>query len=119
MTEEPYAVTMRGVQPGLRDQPRRRPDRRERRSRSRRPPTSTIEQQQVVDFVLDLEKCPFIDSEGLETLLWLKRRCEELFGQVKLASLTRTAARSWRSRGWTSASSAMTDLAVGAEERCR
>jgi anti-anti-sigma factor len=38
----------------------------------------------VVNFVVDLEKCSFIDSEGLEALLWLKRRSEDLFGQVKL-----------------------------------
>ncbi|MGH7180168.1 MAG: STAS domain-containing protein [Tepidisphaeraceae bacterium] len=46
-----------------------------------------IEKRQVVDFVLDLEKTGFIDSEGLESLLWLKRKCEDLFGQVKLANL--------------------------------
>lgn len=43
--------------------------------------------EQVADFVIDLEGCEFIDSEGLETLTWLKRRCEELFGQVKLVGL--------------------------------
>ena len=42
---------------------------------------------QLADFVVDLEKCSFVDSEGLETLLWLKRRCEELFGAAKLATL--------------------------------
>jgi anti-anti-sigma factor len=46
-----------------------------------------IDQKQVVDFVLDFEKAGFFDSEGLETLLWLKRRCEELFGQLKLVNL--------------------------------
>lgn len=46
-----------------------------------------IETRHIIDFVIDLEKCPFIDSEGLEALLGLKRRCEELFGQVKLAGL--------------------------------
>jgi anti-anti-sigma factor len=46
-----------------------------------------IEQQRIVDFVIDLEKVDFIDSEGLETLLWLKRRSEDLFGQVKLVNL--------------------------------
>ncbi len=46
-----------------------------------------VDQKQIVDFVIDLEKCGFIDSEGLETLLWLKRRCDELFGQIKLVSL--------------------------------
>jgi anti-anti-sigma factor len=39
------------------------------------------------DFVVDMEKCDFLDSEGLETLLWLKRRCDERSGQAKLASL--------------------------------
>ena len=45
-----------------------------------------IDQKQVVDFIIDLEKSGFVDSEGLETLLWLKRRCEDLFGQMKLAN---------------------------------
>jgi anti-sigma B factor antagonist len=43
---------------------------------------------QIADFVVDLEHCGFIDSEGLETLLWLKRRAEEMFGQVKLTGLS-------------------------------
>jgi anti-anti-sigma factor len=47
----------------------------------------TIDKKQLVDFVLDFERAGFIDSEGLETLLWLKRRCEDLFGQLKLANL--------------------------------
>jgi anti-anti-sigma factor len=46
-----------------------------------------IEKKQIVDFVVDFEKAGFIDSEGLETLLWLKRKAEDLFGQVKLAGL--------------------------------
>jgi anti-anti-sigma factor len=46
-----------------------------------------IDQRQIVDFVLDFEKSGFFDSEGLETLLWLKRRCEDLFGQLKLVNL--------------------------------
>ncbi len=46
-----------------------------------------IEARHVADFIVDLEKCSFIDSEGLEALLWLKRRCEELFGQIKLVCL--------------------------------
>jgi anti-anti-sigma factor len=43
------------------------------------------EQKRSVDFVLDMVKCSFIDSEGLETLLTMKRRCEDLFSQIKLA----------------------------------
>ncbi len=46
-----------------------------------------IETNRIVDFVVDCEKTDFIDSEGLETLLWLKRRCEDLFGQIKLVNL--------------------------------
>ena len=46
-----------------------------------------IEQRRGADFVVDFEKVDFVDSEGLETLLWLKRRCEDLFGQIKLINL--------------------------------
>ena len=46
-----------------------------------------IDQRRQVDFVIDFEKVGFVDSEGLETLLWLKRRCEDLFGQIKLVHL--------------------------------
>lgn len=41
--------------------------------------------QQVRDFVLDLQSLDFIDSRGLETLLWLQDKCGELLGQVRLA----------------------------------
>jgi anti-anti-sigma factor len=46
-----------------------------------------LESRQILDFVVDFEKAAFIDSEGLELLLHMKRRCEEMFGQVKLANL--------------------------------
>jgi anti-anti-sigma factor len=46
-----------------------------------------INNRQIVDFIVDLEKCGFIDSEGLETLLWLKRKSDDLFGQAKLVGL--------------------------------
>lgn len=39
----------------------------------------------VRDFVLDLESLDFIDSRGLETLLWLQDKCTELLGQIRLA----------------------------------
>jgi anti-anti-sigma factor len=45
------------------------------------------DQKRIVDFVIDMAKCAFIDSEGLEMLLTMKRKCEDLFGQVKLARL--------------------------------
>ena len=56
-------------------------------SHLRRAADERITQRQVVDFVIDLEKSGFVDSEGLETLLWLKRRSEDLFGRVKLVNL--------------------------------
>lgn len=46
-----------------------------------------IEQKQVAAFVVDFEKSPFIDSAGLEALLTLRQRCEDLFGQLRLATL--------------------------------
>jgi anti-anti-sigma factor len=46
-----------------------------------------IENRQIVQFVVDFEKSGFVDSEGLEALLWLKRQCEDRFGQLKLAAL--------------------------------
>ncbi|MEM6258498.1 MAG: STAS domain-containing protein [Planctomycetota bacterium] len=42
--------------------------------------------QDVRDFVLDLESLDFIDSRGLEALLWLQEKCNELLGQVRLAA---------------------------------
>jgi anti-anti-sigma factor len=47
----------------------------------------SIDKKQIIDFVIDFEKIGFVDSEGLETLLWMKRRCEDLFGRFKLANL--------------------------------
>ena len=38
------------------------------------------------DFVLDMSHVPFIDSRGLETLLWLQDQCIEKLGQVRLAA---------------------------------
>jgi anti-anti-sigma factor len=46
-----------------------------------------LNNRQVVDFVVDLSNSGFIDSPGLETLLWMKRRSEQLFGRVKLIHL--------------------------------
>ena len=40
----------------------------------------------IRDFVLDLESLDFIDSRGLESLLWLQEKCNELLGQVCLAA---------------------------------
>lgn len=55
-------------------------------SAARKSAETVIENRQIVQFVLDFEKSGFLDSEGLETLLWLKRQCEDRFGQLKLAA---------------------------------
>ena len=38
------------------------------------------------DFILELSQCGFIDSQGLETLLWLQDQAAEQLGQVRLAA---------------------------------
>lgn len=43
--------------------------------------------QRVRDFVLDMSKLEFIDSRGLEALLWVQGRCNEELGQLRLAGL--------------------------------
>jgi anti-anti-sigma factor len=35
-------------------------------------------------FVVDLEQTTFLDSKGLESLLWLQEQCDENLGQVRL-----------------------------------
>jgi anti-anti-sigma factor len=45
-----------------------------------------IDDRQIVSFAVDIQKCPFIDSEGLETLLWMKQRSDELFGMMKVVN---------------------------------
>ena len=40
----------------------------------------------VHDFVVDLEKAPFVDSAGLEALLDLRDKAQERLGMVKLAA---------------------------------
>lgn len=37
------------------------------------------------DFVLDMGDVEFVDSRGLESLLWLQERCGEQLGQLRLA----------------------------------
>lgn len=45
-----------------------------------------IEQQGVHDVVLELADVEFIDSQGLETMLWIQDACAEKLGQVRLAA---------------------------------
>jgi anti-anti-sigma factor len=41
-------------------------------------------QRKVRFFVVDLEQTSFIDSKGLESLLWVQQQCDENLGQVRL-----------------------------------
>ena len=41
----------------------------------------------VRDFVIDMTDMEFIDSNGLESLLWLQEQCSEKLGQVRLAGV--------------------------------
>lgn len=45
----------------------------------------------VRDFVIDGDGMDFIDSQGLETLLWLQEAASEQLGQVRLARFTDNA----------------------------
>jgi len=49
--------------------------------------TDFMARQQLFDFILDFQGCGFVDSQGLETMLWLKSKADELFGCVKLINL--------------------------------
>ncbi len=46
-----------------------------------------IDRRHLADVVVDMEKSGFVDSEGLELLLWMKQRCEDLFGRIKLVGI--------------------------------
>ncbi|HEY4330663.1 MAG TPA: STAS domain-containing protein [Phycisphaerae bacterium] len=37
-------------------------------------------------FVVDLQQTPFMDSKGLETLIWLQEQCDERLGQMRLCN---------------------------------
>ncbi len=41
-------------------------------------------QKKVRFFVIDLEQVTFIDSKGLEALIWAQEKCDEHLGQVRL-----------------------------------
>lgn len=44
-------------------------------------------QKDTPGIVIDVSKMPFIDSKGLEQLLWLKEKCYDQRSQLKIASL--------------------------------
>jgi anti-anti-sigma factor len=37
-------------------------------------------------FVVDLQQTTFVDSKGLETLIWVQEQCDERLGQVRLCN---------------------------------
>jgi anti-anti-sigma factor len=37
-------------------------------------------------FVIDLQQTTFVDSKGLETLIWVQEQCDERLGQVLLCN---------------------------------
>jgi len=39
----------------------------------------------VCDFVLDMDAIEFVDSKGLEALVWLQDECEDRLGQMRIA----------------------------------
>lgn len=47
---------------------------------------SRMKDDRVRDFVIDCAEVDFVDSEGLETFLWMQERCAEKLGQVRLAA---------------------------------
>ena len=49
--------------------------------------TSALVRPDMTGIVLDMSKVPFIDSKGLEQLLWLRDYCHESRSQLKLAGL--------------------------------
>ena len=47
----------------------------------------------VRDFVLDVQAMDFVDSKGLEALLWLQEKSGEKLGQIRLAGTTENVSR--------------------------
>jgi len=48
--------------------------------------TQAIDARHITNFIIELDKCGYIDSQGLETLCWIRSRCDELFGMFKLVA---------------------------------
>lgn len=42
---------------------------------------------ELKDLVVDLEKCSYLDSAGLEALVFARRHCEDAGGRLSLANL--------------------------------
>ena len=77
---------MRGIQPDLRDgSPRGFPA--ESAGTAKKAMEDHIDQRRIIDFVIDFKNSAFIDSEGLEGLLWMKRRCEDCSARSSSSNL--------------------------------
>jgi len=48
---------------------------------------------EIRDFVLDLSGTEFVDSRGLETLIWLQELAAERLGQIRLAGVCDNVAK--------------------------
>jgi len=46
-----------------------------------------LDEHRVADFIVDCSELEYIDSQGLESLLWLTDLCAERLGQIRLVSL--------------------------------
>lgn len=54
--------------------------------RLRQEVTRRIEKR-IRDFILDLTRLDFLDSRGLEALLWVQQQCNEELGQLRLVGV--------------------------------
>lgn len=53
----------------------------------RRSVLARLEEQRVADFIVDCSELEYVDSQGLESLLWLTELSSERLGQVRLVSV--------------------------------
>lgn len=55
---------------------------------ARRAADECFDSRQMADVVIDLEHSRVVDSQGLEALLWIKRRCDSAAGRFRIAGAT-------------------------------
>jgi anti-sigma B factor antagonist len=53
----------------------------------RRSVLARLDEQRIADFIVDCSELEYVDSQGLESLLWLTELASERLGQVRLVSL--------------------------------
>lgn len=46
-----------------------------------------LDEQRIADFIVDCSELEYIDSQGIESLLWLSELASERLGQVRLVNL--------------------------------